>query len=149
MNNDANEYPYRICLDQEDPLFQQKEELLGNETIKRSYRVMADISEETTHKLMSYLRFIEFDGNMMVLHSAKMRDENGRGNQHMDSDSDDMGVKNYKAENISVLSVANERRVMTKLRELSATYLKNYKDTLENDNAMLEKDDAECYLNFN
>jgi hypothetical protein len=36
---------------------------------------MADLREESTHKFMSFLRFVEYDGDMMLLAAAKMQDE--------------------------------------------------------------------------
>lgn len=53
----------------------QKKELLGLESFKRTYRTMTDLTEDSTVKMMSYLRFAEWDGDMMVLAQAKMRDE--------------------------------------------------------------------------
>jgi protein-histidine N-methyltransferase len=79
LNNDGNEYPFRVSLDIEnDPLFAQKRNLLGAEPIKRTYRAMADLTEENTYKLLSFMRFAEWDGDMLVLAQAKMRDEKAR-----------------------------------------------------------------------
>lgn len=54
-----------------DPLFKEKNELLGTALCKRTYRVMADLNEEATLKCMSYLRFLEYDGDMMLLFEFK------------------------------------------------------------------------------
>lgn len=74
MNNDANEFPYRIALDETDPLYVQKTELLGASLTKRTYRVMASLGEEATYKFFSYLRLIEHEGDMMLLVASKMKD---------------------------------------------------------------------------
>jgi hypothetical protein len=74
---------------------------------------MADLTEDNTYKMLSFLRFAEWDGDMMVLAQAKMRDEKGK--RAPGSDSDDEQVKSYKAENISVLSIKNERRVLERI----------------------------------
>lgn len=42
---------------------------------------MADLSEESTFKFLSWCRFVEFDGDMMVLAQAKIRDEKKNRNQ--------------------------------------------------------------------
>jgi len=48
---------------------------LGTALTKRTYRVMADLREESTYKFMSFLRCVEYDGDMMLLAAAKMQDE--------------------------------------------------------------------------
>jgi len=67
LNNDGNEYPYKLTVSEEDPLCQAKKDLLGQESFKRSYRTMTDLTEDTTIKMMSFLRFSEWDGDMMIL----------------------------------------------------------------------------------
>jgi len=36
---------------------------------------MADLRGENTYKFLSFMRFIEFDGDMMLLVAAKQREE--------------------------------------------------------------------------
>ena len=67
LNNDGNEFPFKTTLHTSDPLFQAKNELLGTALVKRTYRVMADLQEEETFKWLSWLRFVDYDGDMMVL----------------------------------------------------------------------------------
>lgn len=74
LNNDGNEFPFKVTLPTSDPLFQAKNELLGTALVKRTYRVMADLQEEETFKWMSWLRFVDYDGDMMVLAQAKSKD---------------------------------------------------------------------------
>ncbi len=79
LNNDGNEFPFKVALDEtNDPFYAQKAELLGQELTKRTYRVLADITEENTYKMLSFLRFVEWDADMMMLVEAKMRDEKTR-----------------------------------------------------------------------
>jgi hypothetical protein len=75
LNNDGNEFPFKLSLDEADPTFNQKNELLGTALAKRTYRVMADLTDETTFKFLSWCRYVEFQGNMMILVQAKMKDE--------------------------------------------------------------------------
>lgn len=49
--------------------------MLGSTLTKRNYRVMADLREESTYKFLSFMRFVEYDGDMMLLAAAKMKDE--------------------------------------------------------------------------
>lgn len=74
LNNDGNEFPFKTTLHTSDPLFQAKNELLGTALVKRTYRVMADLQEEETFKWLSWLRFVDYDGDMMVLAQAKSKD---------------------------------------------------------------------------
>lgn len=62
-------------MDENDPLFSQKHDLLYPSLTKRTYRVMADLREENTYKFLSFMRFVEYDGDMMLLAAAKMKDE--------------------------------------------------------------------------
>lgn len=48
---------------------------MGSELTKRTYRVLADTTEENTSKMLSFIRFVEWDADMMILIEAKMRDE--------------------------------------------------------------------------
>ncbi len=139
-----------MALDPEtDPLFSSKRDLLGNEPTKRTYRALADLTEDNTYKLLSFLRFAEWDGDMMVLAQAKMRDEKSRGVQP-DSDSDDEQVKSYKAENISVLSISNERRVLQRIRCLCEDNLKHYPNSLaEDEEALRQDEEGAAPLSFN
>lgn len=75
LNNDGNEFPFKIALDMKDPLWQQKNELLGQALSRRTYRVMAELNDEATYKFLSWLRYCEYDGDMMQMAQAKMRDE--------------------------------------------------------------------------
>lgn len=104
---------------------------------------MTDLAEDTTIKMMSYLRFCEWDGDMMVLAQAKMRDEKYKqqAKQSLESDSDDCSVHAYKAENLSVLSIKNETRVLQKLKSLSEEYLSLYPCSLADDEEALRQDD--------
>lgn len=98
LNNDGNEFPFKITLPTSDPLFQAKNELLGTALVKRTYRVMADLQEEETFKWMSWLRFVDYDGDMMVLAQAKSKD------QQQDDDEGTISFS-WKAENLGALTI--------------------------------------------
>ena len=61
LNNDANEYPYRVGLPNTDLQFKAKLDLLNGSSINRVYRCQADLREEVTQKLLSWLRLITFE----------------------------------------------------------------------------------------
>lgn len=67
LNNDGNEFPFKLALETSDPLFTAKNDLLGTAMNKRTYRIMADFTEEQTYRWLSYMRFLEYDGDMMHL----------------------------------------------------------------------------------
>lgn len=98
LNNDGNEFPFKTTLHTSDPLFQAKNELLGTALVKRTYRVMADLQEEETFKWLSWLRFVDYDGDMMVLAQAKSKDK---------QQDDDEGTISFswKAENLGALTI--------------------------------------------
>lgn len=59
LNNDGNEYPFRLQMDQAQTSYPLKYAMLGQALSRRTYRVMTEFDEETTCKLMSWLRFCE------------------------------------------------------------------------------------------
>lgn len=124
LNNDGNEFPFKMQLEGTDPLWKAKNDMLGTALSKRTYRVMADLTEDATTKFMSYCRFCEYDGDMMVLAQAKMREEN---RQQESEDSDDPHQPHsWKAENVGVLNLHNERKVLTFVRKMAQEALAKY-----------------------
>ena len=95
--------------------------------------------------MFSFLRFVEWDGDIMMLVDAKMREEQTRKKKP----EYDIEEKGYKAENISVLSIKNEVKVLERLKEKSLASLAEYPNTLEEDNKLLAKDDEKQFLTFN
>lgn len=127
LNNDGNEYPFRVNLDMQEYSYKAKYELLGTALAKRNYRVMADLTEEMTYKWLSWCRFVVYEGDMMVLAQAKIRDQNN----NMNDDSDDFTPSSYKAENIGVISIQNERKTLAFVKKQSTDYLALYPHTLQ------------------
>jgi protein-histidine N-methyltransferase len=82
LNNDGNEFPFKLTLDQKDTFYKTKYELLGTALQKRTYRVMADLQDEQTYKWLSWMRFLQYDGDMLVLAQYKS------GGAAQDSDDD-------------------------------------------------------------
>ena len=69
---------------------------------------MADLTDEMTFKFFSWIRFVEFTGDMMILVQAKIKDEKlnkNKDDEELDSDDEGPAQKNYKAENINVISI--------------------------------------------
>ncbi len=113
---------------------------------------MADLTDEMTFKFFSWIRFVEFTGDMMILVQAKIKDEKlnkNKDDEELDSDDEGPVQKSYKAENINVISIQNEKQVMNRLKQLCSDALKQYPHSLQEDIAILKKDDTEHNLTFN
>ena len=104
---------------------------------------MADLREENTYKFLSFMRFVEYDGDMMLLAAAKMKDEQGK------PPTEEGAPIEYKAENLSVMSIKNESKILSKIKQMSETYLAAYPNSIEEDTEILARDDKEQYLTFN
>lgn len=143
LNNDGNEFPFKLMLETSDPRWKEKNDLLGSALAKRTYRVMADLQEENTIKCFSYLRFLEFDGDMILMFEAKQKAREDR-----NSDSEEPN-SSWRAENIGVISLHNERKMLQHLRKLSIEALKKYPSSLQEDVRLLAEDDEKQTLSFN
>ena len=67
----------------------------------------------------------------------------------MDSDDDDHVPLSWKAENLGAMSVQNERKVLQLIHQVCTAALKQYPTSLQEDIAILAKDDIEHNLSFN
>ena len=68
LDNDANEYPLKVILEEDDKYATQKAEMLGLNSIKRTFRVQAHMQEPIMEKFLSFLRFVEFDENIALMY---------------------------------------------------------------------------------
>lgn len=135
-----------MSLDMKDPLWQQKNDLLGQALSRRTYRVMAEISDDGTLKFFSWLRFCEYEGDMMQLMQIKMHDEN---QNHDSDDQSEQNQTNWRAERLPVLSLANERKVLKTIDRLASEALVKYPCSLQKDEQLLAEDDLKQNLSFN
>jgi len=108
---------------------------------------MADLSDDTTYKWLSWMRFCEYEGDMMTLIQAKMRDE--KNNKQESSESDDAQPSCWKAENLGVISRENEKRVLAHIKKLCVEALKKYQHSMQQDITILAEDDKDQKLSFN
>lgn len=59
MENDANEVAIRISFDPDDPLLEQKREMLGGDLPEfKQFRILENYLELNVTEFMGYLRFI-------------------------------------------------------------------------------------------
>ena len=68
LDNDANEYPFTVKMDDYDQFAQQKMEILNSAIVQRNFRVQANFEEPIMSKFISFLRFVEFDQNIAILY---------------------------------------------------------------------------------
>lgn len=125
LNNDANEFPLVVRLMPHHPHFELKYKMIKEEC--RTFRVMTDFTEQIMPKFMSFLRFVEFDGNLNIFHL--MQDQwTKKGTDSEDEDGDELV---FKAEKVQPQSVANEKKVFESLRQMCEVALAKYPNTLE------------------
>lgn len=66
--NDGNEYPINIKVDNLFPKFKEKVGFFHEENeLKRSFRIQENLLEQQVVDLFSFLRFILFDGDLNIL----------------------------------------------------------------------------------
>lgn len=87
---------------------------------------MADLTEESTFKFLSWVRFCEYEGDMMVIAQAKIRYEK----QRQDASDSDEVQSDWKAENIGVISIQSERALLVRINKLCKDALSLYPQTL-------------------
>jgi len=150
LDNDANEFPLNITIDDEDKLFDQKEKMLAKSYIKRTFRVQVNFEEPIMHKFISFLRFCEFDEAPALLYEIKSQYEQKYKGRQDDSDDMDGNGRSFQADDIPCISRRNERRVFEKIKLHCEYALQQYPHTLEDDYAILAGDNPpHSKLSFN
>ena len=71
MNNDANEVPMLVYLNKNDPAFDVKLKLINETKPFTKFRVVENLDERVMTEFISWIRFVEFDGDMAQLYLAK------------------------------------------------------------------------------
>lgn len=129
-NNDANEVPIKIVLEEDDPLYDVKLKLVGYTSVK-TIRVSEDLTEKNMVHFFSYLRFVEFAGNPMTLYNYQFQQPPKK-----TEDDDDENV--FQGTNIPPMSIENEKKVLAKIQKYAIEQLKRYPTTYEEDLKILE-----------
>ncbi len=74
LNNDANEFPITVGIQEQDSLYGAKLEIIGSAPARRTYRLPTDFEDvgQAFRKLMSWLRFIESDDlNLLIKYKTR------------------------------------------------------------------------------
>jgi hypothetical protein len=67
LNNDANEFPFKVFYEADDKLIQLKKEMIGDESDFKKFRVVANFEDRIMHEFLSWLRFVQYDENITLL----------------------------------------------------------------------------------
>ena len=145
LDNDANEYPLKVILEEDDKYATQKAEMLGLNSIKRTFRVQAHMQEPIMEKFLSFLRFVEFDENIALMYQIKAQWEQRR-RPHNNLDSDDSEPsQQFEATEIPFISKRNEGLAWKKIKKMCEAGMSEYPTTKEEDEEILKRED----LTFN
>lgn len=63
--------PISVFLRKEDPLFEIKLKLINEQKPFMKFRVVDTLSEKVMYEFISWLRYVEFEGDAAVLYLAK------------------------------------------------------------------------------
>jgi histone-lysine N-methyltransferase SETD3 len=130
-NNDANEVPIKISLDEEDKLYSVKKKILGNNKSK-TIRVSEDLTEKNMVHFFSFLRFINFKGDPMTLYKFQIMEGSSK-------KADEDNEENYfQCTNIPPISIENETQCLNQIKDQCKVQLNEYPTTYEEDLKLLE-----------
>ena|ERR1700689_2212888 len=68
LNNDANEFPFKIYYNLEDPLVNVKKEMINDLADFKKFRVVDNLEDKIMHEFLSWLRFVEYDENIALMY---------------------------------------------------------------------------------
>lgn len=67
LNNDANEVPIKVFYNEDDKLKQVKQDMIKDNAEFKKFRVVENLNDRIMHEFLSWLRFVEYDENIMLL----------------------------------------------------------------------------------
>lgn len=67
LNNDANEFPFKVYYDENDKVVELKKEMIKDDSEFKKFRVVANLEEKIMHEFFSWLRFVLYDENITLL----------------------------------------------------------------------------------
>jgi hypothetical protein len=67
LNNDANEVPIKVHYNIDDKMKQVKQDMIKDNSDFKKFRVVDNFNERIMHEFLSWLRFVEYDENIMLL----------------------------------------------------------------------------------
>lgn len=149
MNNDANEVPIRVYYNEDDKMKQVKQDMIKDTSEFKKFRVVDNFNERIMQEFLSWLRFVEYDENIMLIiqyqAAAQQAAQRYRRGEDSDSDDNDDPSKGFKAKDLPPLSIKNEKKVLHKIAAQCRAQMSLYPTTLDEDMKILERTD----LTFN
>lgn len=149
LNNDANEVPLKVYYHLDDQLKQVKQDMIGDHSEYKKFRVVENFEDRIMQEFFSWLRFVEYDENITLIYqyqgAAISRAQKYRRGEDSDSDNDDDASKGFKAKDLPPLSIRNEKKVLQRILFLAKEAYDRYDRSLEEDLKELERTD----LTFN
>ena len=114
----------------------------------KKFRVVDNFQEKVMAEFLSWLRFVEYDENIMLIYqyqaAAQQAAQRYRRGEDSESEDDDP-AKGFKAKDLPPLSIRNEKRVLEKIALLARAQMEAYPTSYEEDLKLLENPD----LTFN
>lgn len=130
-DNDANEVPITISLREDDPLYSVKADILKN-CRSKTIRVTEDLTEKNMIHFFSFLRFVSFKGDPMVLYKFQIQEGSLK---RTDEDNEE---NYFRCSNVPPISAENEMMVLVQIKEQCSFQLKGYPTTYEEDLKILQ-----------
>ena len=145
LDNDANEYPIKVSMSDDDKYAAQKVEMIGGQAVKRGFRVQMHMSEPIMDKFLSFCRFTVFDDNIAVLYQIKGQWQQRRRPQHAEDSEDSEPSTVFQGDEIPLISKKNELATWKLIMGYCSEGLEQYPSTKEEDEEILKRED----LTFN
>jgi len=149
LNNDANEVPIRIFYNPDDKMKQVKQDMIKDSADFKKFRVVDNFNERVMQEFLSWLRFVEYDENIMLIYqyqaAAQSAAQKYRRGDESDSDDPDDPSKGFKAKDLPPLSIHNEKKVLNKISAICRAQMAAYPVNLDEDLEILQRTD----LTFN
>jgi histone-lysine N-methyltransferase SETD3 len=139
--NPENEFPLYIDLDAEDPHYDVKKEVFldGMEKTLTEFRVNGHMKEKTMDNFLSWIRFVVFDGDLDDLY-VKVTDALAEAKKVAEA----AGKKKWGSigDYVKAIDLHTEIRMWRKIHQVATEALSKYPTTLEEDKALLAKEEA-------
>lgn len=71
LNNDANEFPFKIYYNEGDQYEKVKKEMINDQANFKKFRITANFEDKVIHEFLSWIRFVEFDENITIMYQCK------------------------------------------------------------------------------
>lgn len=141
-----------ITIDEADPLFKLKLELLEQSTNKFRYSLMNTFDIQTAWEIFSFLRFVHYDedqGFLLVVRNQTLEYKHSVFLQQGGKPEDWNPKGHFTGSEMNYCSLRCERNMFKSLARLCLAQLARYKTTLQQDEEIMKKHSEEHNLGFN